>query len=275
MQSQQNHFEWTPARHAVYQKFVDRRGGPRRVTPTSLLQDMGSAIVEAHGFNQRVVGSYLQRDRRGLLRAARLNAVAAAEANAEDTSDPDFTPPATAGPAVGADGDAPPPEDAPRPARASRVRLAVAGSLALVARPLASLAWAAGFVLVATSAEVKPAIEHVAAGTVRVCETIFCEVIAKYESHVDSYTLACAATSKTTEAVAIAAAFLAAFAVAFACSHYNSVAALARCATASCFLALGLVWLLGKIHEERALCARALPSPGGGSDMERHLRALI
>ena len=69
--------------------------------------------------------------------------------------------------------------------------------------------------------------------------------------------------SKTTEAVAIAAAFLAAFAVAFGCSHYNSVAALARCATASCFLALGLVWLLGKIHEERALCARALPSQGG------------
>ena len=131
--------------------------------------------------------------------------------------------------------------------------MAVAGSLALVARPLASLAWAAGFVLVATSAEVKPAIEHAAAGTVRVCETIFCEVIAKYESHVDSYTLAYAATSKTTEAVAIAAAFLAAFAVAFACSHYNSVAALARCATVSCFLALGLVWLLGKIHEERAL----------------------
>ena len=31
-------------------------------------------------------------------------------------------------------------------------------------------------VLVATSAEVKP-VEHAAAGTVRVCETIFCEVI--------------------------------------------------------------------------------------------------
>ena len=96
-------------------------------------------VAFRHGDAQRrlavVVGSYLQRDRRDLLRAARLNA--AAEANAEDTSDPDFTPPATAGPAVGADGDAPPSEDAPRPARASRVRLAVAGSLALVARPLA------------------------------------------------------------------------------------------------------------------------------------------
>ena len=85
-------FEWTPERHTIYQEIVDRHGGPYNMTAGMVLDEMGPAIVKAHGFKDKV-GSYLDRDRKGKLvaarerydaqRNARLNPAAAAEANAE------------------------------------------------------------------------------------------------------------------------------------------------------------------------------------------------
>ena len=58
-------YEWTPARHAVYQHFVDLRGGPHGegVSPDNLMKDMGSRIVGENNFTYDVLQSYLQRDR--------------------------------------------------------------------------------------------------------------------------------------------------------------------------------------------------------------------
>ena len=136
-------------------------------------------------------------------------------------------------------------------------------TLARVARLLPALAWAAGFAVVVTTAELRPALEHAAAGAVLVYRKVTCEVNAKYESHVDSFMLASAATAKSTEAAAIIAASLTEFTEAVTCTRRITVATLARCATVTIVLAMCLVWLLDMIKAERALCARSLPPQGG------------
>ena len=47
-------FEWTPERHTIYQEIVDRHGGPYNVTAGMVLDEMGPAIVKAHGFKDKV-----------------------------------------------------------------------------------------------------------------------------------------------------------------------------------------------------------------------------
>ena len=48
-------FEWTPERHTIYQEIVDRHGGPYNMTAGMVLDEMGPAIVKAHGFGCVVV----------------------------------------------------------------------------------------------------------------------------------------------------------------------------------------------------------------------------
>lgn len=110
----QNHIEWwTPVRHTVYQHHVDRLGGPRKVTPKSLLDDMGPEIEKKFLFTYEKLQSYLQRDREKKLekRRKRYAAFAASPVAPQDPAraQPVVAPPvpASAQPQVAAAAEAP------------------------------------------------------------------------------------------------------------------------------------------------------------------------